>query len=672
MSITTAPWHRTLHPVTLSVYLAALALTFAAAGLWSPASAAQAVCVPDAPGVPGQWGEPPDWSTPAASPTVEGHRDPRWNGALGVGHNGGEAHVRVLRKDVSGQRYLYVSLHATADPKASDFNGADGDRVVIGIGSAGGALGYLITLRVDTTSATNDGKISFDGSATPPWNGRIMVESFKEWTGPPSYRPLTITVPPRPILPPWLVNDTKLFVTCRLGDCINNGSDFNVQLRIPVGGPHVDTSGTLTDASFAGGLEPNGDLSYFQRLDTHFNDVVTGSHLTRYAWPERLTPFGVVEPEPEPQYWASVAAGSATPCAGTIGFEGHNQIATGNTPPTKITPTTTFHARPRNSSGSPVNPSHLKVQFRMADWGSALFSSPQWNTVCDSFPGDAGTTLVPSGSELDLACANPSAFPICDYIDDGACAGPPPPTHSSHQCLLAQLSSASPPDAGALIFGRESYWNNMDMRESSVVEEDALIATHGLAPLGSARDVYLYVEKHNMPAAPASGGNGNNDNTDSPAGAAAAPASYNAALDPKDARDYQSGDLTPEQADDRLPTYRVHVFHDSGAKSDGGARLLVPAPSFGHYLYHQGDFLGWRDQLSGANLTQLSPTLYKLQMGNDAVATIKVRVESVDGCVERCQGAFFCELACQFPYWWILALGLVLLFIIVVLLRRRT
>ncbi len=650
-----------------------LAIALGAAGSWSLDAAAQAVCVPDILGVPGSSG-PPDWITPT-TPNLEGHRDPRWDGALGVGHSDGKAHIRVLRHDSGGQRYLSLSLHATADPKGSTLADPDGDKVAIGIGKADGSIAFLITLRLDTTSATNAGVIHFDPSAPQPWDGKIMVESFQEWTGA-SYRPLLISAPARPILPVWLVDWTRLFVTCRGSGCVADGSDFNVQMRIPLGGPHVDTSGALTDASFNGGLEPNDDVIFFHRVDTAFNEPPL-TNFVRYAWPERISPFGTVEPEPQPTYWAHVGAGPSVPCAGTIGFEGHHQVATGNAPPTVITTTTTFHARPRNNSASPVNPSHLKVQFRIADWGSALLSSPQWNPICDSNPADAGTTPVPSGSELDLACANPAPFPICDYVDTGTCAGPPPPTHNSHQCILAQLTSAAPPDAGPLIFGRESYWNNMDLRESSVVEEEASIATHGLAPLGSARDVYLYVQKLNMPPAPApSENNNNNNNTDGVVGAAGGQAAqaaiHDAPLDPKVAEGYPTGALAPEKLEQLLPTYRVHVFHDSGAKSDTGARALVPAPSFGHYLYHQGPFTGWRDEITGAGVVRLSDTLYKLQIANDSVAKVQVRVESVEAkCDDLCGGSFWCELTCQFPYWWMVAFALVVLFIIVVLLRRR-
>lgn len=632
-------------------------------------AAAQAICVPDAVGVPGNPG-PPDWLG-AITPGQEGHLDPRWNGALGVAHNDGQAHFRGLRADVAGRRYLYASLRVKADVQGKNLSGTNGDRVSIGLGRADRSLAYRITLRVDTSAATTNGRVLYD-DATAQWTGQIKVDAFEEWRAGAWHALLVGPVPQRPALPTWLRDDTRLFVSCSASGC-GAGTSFNVQLRIPLGGPPV--SGTITDASFNGGLEMNGDMVAFHRHDSHFVDTsgpVPVDNTSSYVWP-RVVPVPGAPPDPVPAVssWVAVSAGGAAPCAGTVGFEGHQQVATGNTPPTDITPTTTFHARPRNSSGVDVNPSHLKATFRIADWGSTLFSSPQWREVCATNPAATSTTPVPSGAELDLSCANSVPFDMCDYLDTGACAGPPAATHAPHQCILAQLETA--PGSPTLVLGRESWWNNMQLRESSVVEETAAVSTQGLRGLGAGRDVYLYVEQLNMPRPPPRTGN-NLENgqvrlLEQP-------------LDPDIAGLYATGRISADTLDARMPTYRVHVFHETGETNVEGARVLMPAPSFGFYLYHEGPFQGWRDQLSAAGLVPVGANLFKLHVATDDTARVTVRVESVGGpggdpqvdppsCADTCGGDLWCELACFVPYWWMIPLGLLVLIIFMVLLRRR-
>ena len=629
-------------------------------------AAAQAVCVPTAVGVPGNPG-PPDWLG-AVTPGQEGHLDPRWNGSLSVGHNDGQAHFRALRADVGPAHYLYTSLRVKTDAQGKDLSGANGDRVAIGFGRADRSLAYRITLRVDTSAAVNGGTIVYD-EATHQWTGKLKVEAFEEWKAGAWHSYVVGSVPnTRPILPTWLRDDTRVYVTCAAGGCAV-GTSFNVQVRIPVGGPPVDTSGAVTDASFNGGLEVNGDMVAYHRLASHFivsTVPVLDETTTNYVWPN--IPIGPGLPpqdKPDVSTWVAVSAGGPATCAGTIGFEGHQQIATGNTPPTDITATTTFHARPRNNSGANVNPSHLKATFRIADWGSTLFSSPQWRDMCASNPATTSTTPVPSGSELDLTCD--ATIDPCDYIP---CPAHAPPTHSAHQCILAQLETA--PAAPLLVFGREAWWNNMQMRESSVVEETAIVSTQGLRGLGAGRDVYLYVEQLNMPRVQTEVGTN---------GAAVGARPIEQPLDPDVAGMYARGRMSADALEARMPTYRVHVFHDTGVVAPEGARVLMPAPSFGYYLYHQGPFYGWRDELTAAGLVSLGGNLYKVHVDTDDSAKVKVHVESVESltppettppsCVEACGGGLWCELTCAVPFWWLIPIGLLVLIIFLVLLRRR-
>ena len=97
------------------------------------------------------------------------------------------------------------------------------------------------------------------------------------------------------------------------------------------------------------------------------------------------------------------------------------------------------------------------------------------------------------------------------------------------------------------------------------------------------------------------------------------------------------GKITQSQMDAALPTYRVHVYWDTGKFiSVGGNQrpLLSPQASFGYYVDHQGQLYGWDHSLTGDGvvLEQLAPDFYRVRKvannGSFTVITTIMAMES--------------------------------------------
>lgn len=95
--------------------------------------------------------------------------------------------------------------------------------------------------------------------------------------------------------------------------------------------------------------------------------------------------------------------------------------------------------------------------------------------------------------------------------------------------------------------------------------------------------------------------------------------------------------LSDEQIDQLFPTFRVHAYHDTGARvtgSDGVERpVLSIQSSFGLYAYHEGDLEGWQTSIEGAR--RIDENLYLLAVPNESTARVKVRIQAVERGQER-------------------------------------
>jgi hypothetical protein len=89
--------------------------------------------------------------------------------------------------------------------------------------------------------------------------------------------------------------------------------------------------------------------------------------------------------------------------------------------------------------------------------------------------------------------------------------------------------------------------------------------------------------------------------------------------------------LTDDELDQVFPTFRVHVYHDTGErlKENGEEKPVLRAQSsFGLYMYHEGAIEGWQTSIQGA--TRISDNVYQMPVPKDGSAKIKVLVQAVD------------------------------------------
>lgn len=637
---------------------------------------AQAVCVPNAIGVPGQPGPPPWWS--GSGPM----NDPRWQGAMSYGHVNDDAQFRALHYVDAGQKYLVLSW----DIK-SDSGGAAGneDYLHVGFWDAGASRGNLIKIVRSTATSAVDGTVA---------SGALTAEMrYRDSGTGTSWDPV---LP----LPAWFNNDTRLDASCASSLCTR----WSVRLRIPMGAASPVSTAAL-------GLPLPDTFRVWYEL--HVENA--GPSITRYKWPsgavnvdEALGSY----PEPTggtaPWNELSVLSGS---CATGISLD-YAQITTDNAVSNQISINNpnVFHARPLNSTGGAINGDQIKARFRIANWGSVLFSSPEWIDINPSSPGCAAATgssaAIASGSNFDLSCGwTLTPTQQCEYRPDLYSGCTPTPTpRNKHQCILVELSSTT-----GVVFSRASAWNNMNFVQTSKFERSATISINGLPALSGAlqRDVYLYVSTQNMPLAsePAQGRAvvGATDNQP-PTNAGNSPKPF-LPVGTKEGARIQTlmgqGGLTLEQVAAKMPTYIVRVYYDTGERVTKGATtylVLEPMPSYGYFVMHDGEIEGWKHSLVGA--TEVAPNFYKIGVPNGGSVEVTNTIESVEPATDPCVAhpeepgcnpcrdphADACKRMCAAhpedpscpqaqpppsPWWiWVL-LGLVLIAVLVWSLRKR-
>jgi hypothetical protein len=79
------------------------------------------------------------------------------------------------------------------------------------------------------------------------------------------------------------------------------------------------------------------------------------------------------------------------------------------------------------------------------------------------------------------------------------------------------------------------------------------------------------------------------------------------------------------------PTYQVHAFYDTGRTLTHKGRtfkILAPESSFGYFVDHQGELVGWRHELTGAQ--QIAPDYYRIAVPENGDATITTTIEAIE------------------------------------------
>jgi hypothetical protein len=224
------------------------------------------------------------------------------------------------------------------------------------------------------------------------------------------------------------------------------------------------------------------------------------------------------------------------------------------------------------------------------------------------------------------------------------------PPKSLHQCVLTTLSGAN------INFLNDAIYTNMNYDGASLLQQEAEISVVGLTPFAATpRDVYLAVEKLNM-AKNTPGANegtfleaamlrlmrGENELAGkirrarsilSDIGEQGENASIRLAML---VRVLSEVGLTDEESDQLFPTFRVHVYHDTGERvtQNGTERpVLREQSSFGTYVYHEGTLEGWQTSIQGAQ--RIADNLYLLAVPNNGTAKITTIVQAVGQGEER-------------------------------------
>ena len=650
----------------LIVVIACLALLF-------PVRAHAQICFQKVGGVPGAYGQPPDWwtsgSTTLGSATGRFIDDPRWQGATGYGHISDQANFKVLVETEGTARFLVMAWHIRVDIPDSN------DRLYVGFWDETSAQGNIFRIDKVVTAATPPvSGASYDGHNGTPSGG--FAGQFYSRVSPGAWGLQNLGGTLVPPLPTWLKNDTRIDVFCPGGIC----DEWALRMRIPIDPAAVVASDDPTGIKITAG----GVFQFWYQIQTY---SPTLGWLVAYNWPEgtalasetnppcsALPPLCLPDPATTP--WNRVQDGGTT-CNGDIGLLPGSIYA--NTPGSiqvNLSTPNTFHAQPTNFMTSPtgVAGDAIKANFRIANWGSAVGVSPDWLPICTDQLGTAGTILPMQ--KFDIACTWPVPNP-CDFEPSGTSGcGTSAGSRTTDQCLLVDLSTA--PGNGPFLFSPQSAWQNMLFTGASRIVKPATLDIKALPAIpggGPNRDLYVYVQTRNMPAKvtasqptpgvgqlsgavqerlsrlqlPKTGTIGSKEAERIAAAAAA-------------------GQLSFDDVQAIMPTYIAYVWHDTGKKFSA-MKLLEPQASFGMFTWHDGNINGWRAGFEGQNITQIAPNFYKISVPEGSAVRVSALVTACQWplCLDH-----YLSLQSLIIYLFIALLLLAGIVVVIILMRRAS
>jgi hypothetical protein len=552
-------------------------------------------CVAPARGVPPAYDPPLWWSTSPPEPAYHNRLDdPRWSGASKITYGDGaseKAELRVLHDTTN----LYLSWRALVAPAAE----AEQNVLYLGYQRAGGGD---IIVKINLTDLT---PIDADDS-------NYAVHAF--------LRNADGSEGASIVLPPTVTTTLRTWVDSPAADT------WAIQLVLPLSELQMSCESFKLWYELLAGT-PTAPVSSFT-WPRSGADVVTDTS---------LDPAVDRYPEPSLWQWFRLSSGPTDEDCATAGVSlDRYQIGTTNDPSSSILfkaipphPDNTFFARPTNHSGIDIPPGGVQATFRVANWGSVpgdweegVAAADLWTTIPGGDNvGNAGTiangTTANSGNGISFDW--PVEDPFLSAFTSGA--------RREHQCVLVELKSNMTP---GLSFTSSSVFRNMDFVPASTFERQAELSVKGLAPLSSQpRDLYLYVETINLPAKVR-----DEPGLDKPLTVAALSRTVNRTLTPAQLQLMAAdGAVSAARLDQVLPTYRVHVYHDTGhLLTINGTRrpVLSHQTSFGYYVTHEGEIEGWQHQIDGPGLVELAPNWYKIPVANNGTTTVTTTIEAIE------------------------------------------
>ena len=593
---------------------------------------AEDMCLPLAPGVPGMYNQPPDWSA-AGGPFGKQLNDPRWTGAsrqeLPI-FGGGVTPEVAFRGLYSGTK-IYWSLQARVDVDGATPGNAGasvpGDSVYVGFATGSPPTKARIlklqfktggTLAGDVTAANRD-QVVWD------WNGTSWTLHGglpEAWTtADPNAVGLWSVVPATPnvdTIPDLVSNTWAVHVTYDTAA----GSDLGAELGGAV------TRVWYQVARYQPGF-PNAMLT------------------AREKWPSASDQWDETSLTNDVTKWAPLHLGTTDPaCPGGIDIAPEAigtapDIAVGKPGSTVSWGTAaaqnTFEAYP-TYAGSGVVPGAgvIKASFRIADWGSTIGDA---NTSWKSIVPAPGTVDCDATGKIFWPCGPSGA--ACPMLTGGAGL-------LSDQCMLVQLFVGSGPPAASVHFLHDSARRNLRFVHLSKFEDKARISVEGLAPLAGTtdRDVYIYIKTHNMPATttnknpppdlktvlnPPPRVPPRGDKPTDIAGQAGVPPTYEVPFF--------------DRVSSILPTYEVHIYHTTGKEWTVGGKHVIgiePQVPYGYFALHDTTPDGWRhsiEALGGVTLEEIVPNFYHVKVPNNGSILVNTKIGT---CERHFFGLFRC------------------------------
>lgn len=281
-----------------------------------------------------------------------------------------------------------------------------------------------------------------------------------------------------------------------------------------------------------------------------------------------------------------------------------------------------FFAKPTVTGLSNAQKQALKATWSIANWGSQ-YSEPgtaSWRPIDrgKNVLFDLATNECHVVWPLQVDVGAPGSFlvnlvrNINRYLNAQFDGVPfPPGSQSPHQCMLVELSSNDP----SVVITTTSIYKNMNFANASTFRRHAEISVAGAPPISEKpRDVYLYVQKFNMPPVV--------KKEDKPPTATV----FNRDVAGLAATQVPHGNEVEDVAA-LVPTYTVHSYMDTGKKlklADGSqVPILRRQTGFGYFVLHEGDLVGWEARLYGAE--KLAENVYVVRVPNNG----SVHVETV-------------------------------------------
>ena len=632
---------------------------------------AQKTCVPLAIGVPGGlYQQAPNWWNNSSPPRPYMSRfdDPRWQGA--VSHTDGQGAEHVDFRAVHRNDTLFLSWVVRVDPSI-DVDVSDiltmQDALWVGIEQK--SRPPLIFKFVMKSSTYAEAYLHANSG------GYLVAVWETDMSGPDYVRLLPSPTAPRYVsggtVPNWITSTTAVWRNVHPID-----GWWAVQMALPTVPPGASTNlddGPSIDATFR----------MWYQLDVK---LPANTNPVNYTWPRIPIPIPTPPPPtmtfdgyggPLISEWQTFTRVEPLPndCGADVTIEAHTDIGTEGTPYSSeiryslTTPVANaLFVRPKNVTSAPardIPQDSVYARMWLANWGSQPSWDPasgQWTEITagppSALPKNRGLIapgrVAESSNQIQYdwtitdACwlaqlergrlleigGDPSTVPLP--------TGCPDTPRGVHQCVLVELSSPH-----AYTFARKSLWRNMDMvKTSSPFVRNAQVSVGNLpaAERPGPKTVYLYVQAQNLPRTTTGDATRGQDfalaklAAAQPQRVAPAPApqprdtSRPRALVPDSAVDtrarigfFYSGN---DGLDSLLPTYRVHVYRETGDSIEAGGRkyaTITPQTSFGYWVRHSGDVAGWRYELlgDGVTLQELAPNFYKVVVPNDSFVTVR-------------------------------------------------